>query len=139
MKNLFPVICADDVAACSEFYQRLLELKPVFEADWYAQLQSPDDPAVEIAFVQRSHASVPEGHRNPPAGVIVTLESEDVDDVHARAVELELPIVLALRDEDWGQRHFITRDPTGLLLDVVKVIPAAAEYAEAYAVGAKAD
>jgi catechol 2,3-dioxygenase-like lactoylglutathione lyase family enzyme len=134
VSNLFPVVCTEDVAACSRFYQRLLGLKPVFEADWYAQLQSPSDPAVEIAFVKRDHSSVPEGHQQAPAGVIVTLECDDVDAVHARARADGLPIELTLRDEDWGQRHFMTRDPSGLLLDVVKVIPASDEHAEGYAV-----
>ncbi len=132
MKSLFPVICTDDVTAISEFYQQLLGLKPVFETDWYVQLQAPSDPTVEIAFVQRTHPSVPKGHQNPPDGVIVTLESDDVDHIHACAVSLELPIVLNLRDEPWGQRHFITRDPTGLLLDVVKMIPAAADHTDSY-------
>ena len=41
---------------------------------------------------------------------------------------------LSLRDEDWGQRHFITRDPDGLAVDVVHVIPVtSAEAAGHYA------
>ncbi len=134
MKNLFPVICTDDVKGSSDFYQKLLGLEPVFEADWYVQLQAASEPTVEIAFVQRTHPSVPQGHQNPPAGVIVTLESDDVDEIHARAESLGLPIVLSLRDEAWGQRHFMTRDSTGLLLDIFKLIPAAPEYADSYVV-----
>ncbi len=128
MKSLFPVICTDDVAASSEFYRRLLGLEPIFEADWYVQLRAPRDPSIELAFVQRTHSSVPAGHQNPPDGVIVTVESDDVDNIHARAVRLDLPIILGLRDEPWGQRHFITRDASGLLLDVFRMIPAAPEY-----------
>lgn len=132
MTNLYPVICTDDVEVSSRFYQALLDLKPVFEADWFVQLQSPSDPAVELAFVERTHPSVPKAYQNKPAGVIVTLECDDVDAVHDRAENLNLPIELTLRDEDWGQRHFMTRDPNGLLVDIVKVIPASQEHAAGY-------
>ena len=36
------------------------------------------------------------------------------------------------RDEDFGQRHFITRTE-GVLIDVIKPIPPSAEFAELYA------
>jgi hypothetical protein len=38
-----------------------------------------------------------------------------------------------LRDEAWGQRHFITEDPDGVLVDVVTVIPPGEEFAALYA------
>ena len=132
MKNLFPVICTDDVSVSSKFYEDLFGLKPVFESDWYVQLRAPSDPCVEIALVQRDHPSVPTGHQSRPEGVIVTLESDDVDDIHALAVRMGLPIVLSLRDEAWGQRHFMTQDASGLLVDIVKLIPAAPDYAAGY-------
>ena len=43
-----------------------------------------------------------------------------------------LPILLAIRDEDFGQRHFITADPNGVLIDVIKPIPPSADYAALY-------
>jgi catechol 2,3-dioxygenase-like lactoylglutathione lyase family enzyme len=133
MTSLFPDICTNDVAAARDFYRVLLDMKVAFENDWYVQLQHPDDPRVQIAFVKRDHPSVPEGHRNQADGVIVTFETDDVDALYARARKLSLPTVLPLRDEDWGQRHFITRDPAGLLVDVVQLIAPSAEYADAYA------
>ncbi len=51
------------------------------------------------------------------------MEVDDVDAVHACAVSAGLPIVLGLRSEDFGQRHFMTVDPDGLLVDVITVIP----------------
>ena len=40
--------------------------------------------------------------------------------------------MLPLRSEDFGQRHFITRDPAGVMKDVIKVIPPSAEFAAQY-------
>jgi hypothetical protein len=32
-------------------------------------------------------------------------------------------MVLDLKSEKWGQRHFITKDPNGLLIDVIQNVP----------------
>ena len=47
-----------------------------------------------------------------------------------------LPILLPLRDEAFGQRHFITRDPNGVLIDIIKPIPPSGEFAAQYEAGA---
>ncbi|RZI75480.1 MAG: glyoxalase, partial [Variovorax sp.] len=44
--------------------------------------------------------------------------------------------LLTLRDEAFGQRHFITADPNGVLIDIVKPIPPSAEFAAQYAASA---
>jgi predicted enzyme related to lactoylglutathione lyase len=55
--------------------------------------------------------------------VLVTIEVDDVDAVGERAAGLGLPVVLPMRDEPFGQRHFMTVDPDGTLVDVVQAIP----------------
>ncbi len=128
MKSLFPDIRTRDVKACVDFYTTLFAFRPVFQADWYAQLVSPDNPSVQIAFVAQNHDSVPAAHQLAPQGVLVTLEVDDVDAVHARALELGHAITYGLRSEVWGQRHFMLLDPNGLLVDVVQPIPPAPEF-----------
>ena len=54
------------------------------------------------------------------------------DAVRARAGTMNAPIELELRDEPWGQRHFITRDLDGLLVDVVEPIAPNEECAALY-------
>jgi catechol 2,3-dioxygenase-like lactoylglutathione lyase family enzyme len=76
---------------------------------------------------------VPAGFRAVPAGSLVTVEVDDATALRTRAAELGAEVVLDLRDEPWGQRHFIVSDPDGLLVDVVQVIPPTREYAEQYA------
>lgn len=122
MNSLFPDICTDDVAACKNFYQALFDFEIVADLGWYVQLKSPRDPNLQIAFVERSHSSVPPGFRETPRGVFITIEADDVTPLAARARELGLSHVLELCDEQWGQRHFIVRDPNGLPVDVVQYI-----------------
>ncbi len=132
MKSLFPDICSDHLIESKEFYTSLLNFELVFEIDWYIQLRSPTDENLQIAFVQRRHSSVPVEFQDSPQGVVITIELDDVDSVYQKAQEVGYKIVCPLRDEEWGQRHFMTVDPNGLLVDVVKMIPPSPEFARKY-------
>ena len=132
MNSLFPVICVKSVSDNQKYYQSLFGLNTAFEIDWYAQLQSPENEFLQIAFVQRDHPSVPAKYQQIPSGVVATLEVEDVDQYYKKAKELGLNVALDLRDEEWGQRHFMVVDPNGLLVDVVKLIPPSKSFAEHY-------
>jgi uncharacterized glyoxalase superfamily protein PhnB len=139
MQSLFPDICCDDVKAARDFYVALFGFEPVFENAWYAQLRSPADPNLQIAFVQRDHDSVPAAHRLRPQGVLVTIVVDDAAAHYRRALEQRAPIVQALRDEVFGQRHFMAQDPTGLCVDVVEWIPFAPEFAREHGVPVEGD
>lgn len=125
----YPVLMVEDVAAISAFYQTHFHFRPLFESDWYVHLQSAEDAAVNLAILHGDHATIPELARGRAAGVLLNFEVEDVDAVHVRVRAAGLPILLDLRDEDFGQRHFITRDPAGVLIDVITPIPMTGAYA----------
>lgn len=130
--SVFPTICAGSVAETARFYRRLFGFETVFEVDWYVQLQAPGQPATQIGVVARTHGSVPTRHQRPPAGVLISIEVDDVDGVYLRSRAAGHPAVLSLRDEEWGQRHFITLDPAGTMVDVITPIaPSSPEYAAA--------
>lgn len=132
MKSLFPDICSRDLVESKEFYVSLLGFKVIFEIDWYIQLQSPSVESIQIAFVDINHPSVPKGHQKAPQGVVVTVEVDDVDAVYQKALNLKLPVIVELCDEEWGQRHFMVEDPNGLLVDVYAMIEPAPGFAEQY-------
>lgn len=122
MMTLFPVTFTDRLDEARDFYTNLFGLEVLVEISWYVHLALPANEGMQIAFVSSEHSSVPEALRGKPSGVAITLEFGDVDSLFDRAKEMALPIHLELRDEEWGQRHFITEDPTGLMVDVVKPI-----------------
>lgn len=132
--SIFPVVPAHDVARSRDFYAGLLGLRVVFDSGWYAQLQAATDETVQLGLVARGHETIPRAHLSAPAGVLISVEVDDVDAVYARAGDLALPVASDLRDEDFGQRHFMTVDPDGLLVDVITVIPYAPEVAGSGAV-----
>ncbi|MFH5227784.1 VOC family protein [Antrihabitans spumae] len=129
MFSLYPVICASDVALSRDYYRDVLGMKVVFDSGWFVHLQDPANETVQLGIVAREHDTVPVGYRTEPSGVLVTVEVDDTDAIHTRAVEHGLTIVMPLRSEEFGQRHFMTVDPDGLLVDVVTVIPFSEEQA----------
>lgn len=129
----YPVVTSADVPAAAAFYRDALGFATTYESDWYVSLRLG---AFELAILDHAHPTIPEGYRNPPRGVILNLEVDDVDAVHARLTgELGMTTALSLRDEDFGQRHVIVAAPDGVLLDVIQPIPPTAEFADAYAEG----
>ncbi|MEQ8444111.1 MAG: VOC family protein [Alphaproteobacteria bacterium] len=129
----YPVILTDDVTGTSRFYQDHFRFRPAFEADWYVHLQSAEDESVNLAILNGTHETIPAAGRGRTAGLILNFEVEDVDREYEMAERGGLPILLALRDEPFGQRHFITQDPNGVLIDVIKPIPPSAEFLAQYA------
>lgn len=131
--SFYPVLMVDDVAASADFYRDVLGFRVTFETDWYVSLRCDGG---ELAILDRTHDTVPEGFREPVRGILLNVEVEDAAVEHARMVgELQLPERLALRDEDFGQRHFIVEAPGGVLLDVIEPIEPSAEFLAAYAQG----
>ncbi len=124
----YPVILTHDVAATSTFYQEHFRFLVHFESDWYVHLQSSEDKNVNLAVLQCDNETVPEIMRGKVANMILNFEVEDVDREYNRAKSGGLPIQLSIRDEDFGQRHFITSDPNGVLIDVIKPIAPSAAF-----------
>jgi len=132
--SYYPVLMTSDVARSAAFYVAHFRFKPLFEAAWYVHLQSTEDESVNLAILDRNHPTIPEAGRGRSAtGLLLNFEVEDVDAEHERVQAAGLPILLSLRDEAFGQRHFITADPDGVLIDVIKPIPPSAEFAAQYA------
>jgi catechol 2,3-dioxygenase-like lactoylglutathione lyase family enzyme len=129
VNSIFPVICCEGIEQSTAFYADLLGLDVTFECGWYTLLRAPEDAQVQLGLVLRGHPSVPEAFRRAPQGVIVTVEVPDVDVVHARARAAGRQIVQELRDEEFGQRHFMVTDPDGALVDVVMSIPLSPRFA----------
>lgn len=65
-------------------------------------------------------------------GIIFSLEVDDADFAYAEAKKHVLEIVVPLRSEDWGQRHFCIKDPNGIYLAIVQAIEPTEAYQQGY-------
>ncbi|GAB2612789.1 VOC family protein [Streptomyces capparidis] len=134
LTSFYPVICTPRIKESRDFYTGLLGFEPTFEADWYVSLRRPGPRPFELALLDHEHPTLPAPYRAPVRGLLLNFEVEDVDAEWERlVVRGGLAPELPLRDEDFGQRHFIVADPAGVLVDVITPIPPSAEYAARYA------
>lgn len=130
--QFYPVIMTNRVAETASFFQNHFRFQAKFDSGWYVHLQSKEDATVNIAVMDGTHDSVPKEGRGQISGLILNFEVEDVDTEYEKAEANKLPILLPLRDEPWGQRHFITKDPNGVLIDVIKLIAPSKEFEAQY-------
>lgn len=134
-QQYYPVLVSNQVAETVRFYIDHFGFRPLFEADWYVHLQSGEDATVNVAVLQAGHPTLPVPTAPRAAGLLINFEVDDVDAQHARLQAAGVPVLLALRDEAFGQRHFIVADPNGVLIDIITPIAPSAEFAAAYADG----
>lgn len=130
LQTSYPVLMTADVAAAAAFWTGTFGFERTFTSDWYVSLRRG---TCELAVLDADHPTVPAPARGHVAtGVLVNLEVDDVDAEHAR-VRDHVEVLLPLRSEDFGQRHFIARGPDGVLVDVITPIPPSPAFADAFA------
>lgn len=131
MTSFYPVVMTTDAPAAARFFTDHFGFEATFATDWYVSLRREQ---AELAFVAHDHESVPAGFGTPASGMLLNVEVDDARAAHRRLVlEGSLECVLDLRDEPFGQRHFIVAAPGGVLVDVIEPIEPSAEFVAAFA------
>lgn len=116
--RILPNICSSNLLESKKFYVELLGLKVKYDSDWYVQLCSPEDSEIEYGIIQRDHDLVPKECQNTAGGMYVTFVVDDVDAIYTTAIKMGIPIVQEPRNEFYGQRRFLVKDPNNFLIDV---------------------
>jgi predicted enzyme related to lactoylglutathione lyase len=111
VRRVVPNVFDDDPAATRAFYTGMFELEVAMDMGWIATLSAPGAPTAQVSVFARDG----EDGRDP----FVSIEVDDVDAAHERAVRLGHEVVYALRDEPWGVRRFMVRDPGGRVVNVL--------------------
>lgn len=117
----YPVLLVADVGQTAAFYQAHFGLEPVFASSWYVHLRATHTATVELAIMDYDHDTIPPAGRQKTTGLLLSLEVADAAAEYARLAP-GVSILQELRDEPFGQRHFICADPNGVLLDVITPI-----------------
>lgn len=120
--SFYPLLQVTDVAATALFYERQLGFSRIFDSDWYVQLRAASEHPFEIAIIAADHDSIPAAAQGPSRNVILSFYVEDAAAEAARLAQAGVPIIQRLRDEVFGQRHFIAADPNGILIDIITPI-----------------
>lgn len=120
--RLFPSIFTEKLRESRAFYVSVLGFEVGFESNWFVRLVSPGEGGLELGLVVRDHETIPRGFRDFPRGVLITLVVDDVDEVHARAVQHDVIVVEPPRDMFYGMRRMLINDPNGQLIDVSSLL-----------------
>jgi catechol 2,3-dioxygenase-like lactoylglutathione lyase family enzyme len=104
-----PNIRSERPAESRDFFVDLLGFEVAMDLGWVVTVASPANPSVQVTIVGN----------DDPAAPGISVEVADVDAVHARALERGLEIVYPLRDEEWGVRRFMLREPSGTVVNVL--------------------
>jgi catechol 2,3-dioxygenase-like lactoylglutathione lyase family enzyme len=104
-----PNIKSERPAETRDFFVDLLGFDVAMDLGWIVTARSPSNPAVQVTIVGN----------DDPAAPGISVEVADVDEIHSRAVERGYEILYPLRDEDWGVRRFMLREPSGTVVNVL--------------------
>jgi uncharacterized glyoxalase superfamily protein PhnB len=109
IERAVPNLRSDRPEETRDFFVQLLGFELAMDLGWVVTVASPDNRSAQVTLITNDDPSAP--------GISVGVD--DVDAVHARAVEQGYEIVYPLRDEEWGVRRFMLREPGGTMVNVV--------------------
>jgi catechol 2,3-dioxygenase-like lactoylglutathione lyase family enzyme len=111
VKRIKPNIQSDRFDESRTFYEDVIGLEEHGGLDWILFFGT-DTREVQLSVMKL----------DVKAGIHpdVSIEVDDVDAVHERAVQARAEIVYPLTDEDWGLRRFFVRDPNGAVINVTQ-------------------
>jgi catechol 2,3-dioxygenase-like lactoylglutathione lyase family enzyme len=111
VKRIVANIAADRVESAKAFYADVLGLRLVMDLGWIATFAADQAsiPQISVAAEGGSNTPVPD----------ISVEVDDVDDVHRRALAAGFRVEYGPFDEPWGVRRFYVRDPFGRLVNIL--------------------
>src|SRR5215217_5073469 len=104
-----PNIKSERPAETRDFFVDLLGFEVAMDLGWVVTVASPTNPSAQVTIVGNDDMAAPG----------ISVEVTDVDAVHATAVERGYEIVYPLRNEEWGVRRFMLREPSGTVVNIL--------------------
>lgn len=129
IEAMFPVMVTPDLDAVKQFYEAVFGFNVAFyDPNFYLHLVSPNSGA-QLGFLLPNHDTQP-AFLHPlmsTDGYVISLEVKDATQAYAEAKNLNLSFAMHLKEEVWGQIHFMLQDPAGFRVDVVQHLEVAGD------------
>lgn len=122
IEAMFPVMVTPNLEAVKQYYETVFGFNTVFyDPNFYLHLVSPD-AGTQLGFLVHNHSSQPEFLQAmmSASGYVISLEVKDATMAYEEAKNLKLNIVMEIKEEVWGQIHFMLQDPAGFRIDIVQ-------------------
>lgn len=114
-------IITGQLTQSNDFYVEKLGFEPVFVSDWYIHLKNGP---VELGLM----AATPEMPAAPANGVWLSLGVANADTEYTRLKSAGASLDAEPKDQPWGERCFIVRDPNGFGINLSQSIPVNEEF-----------
>lgn len=111
VKRIVANIAAENVERARAFYADILGLRLVMDHGWIMTFAADTSAAPQISVASQGGSGTPVPD--------LSIEVDDLDDVHQRALAAGFSIEYGPTHEPWGVRRFYVRDPFGKLLDIL--------------------
>ena len=115
IRRAVPDLTSADLGRSRVFYGDFLGFSVGMDLGWVINFVSPDNPTAQVIVMDQDRTAVVQPD--------LTIEVDDVDHLHAQAVDRGYEVVHPLTDEPWGVRRFFVRDPDGKVVNVVSHAP----------------
>jgi predicted enzyme related to lactoylglutathione lyase len=113
IRRVVPNIQSARMEESRKFYTEILGLKVAMDMGWIVTLVSPGNPTAQVSLLRGPAPTISQTQ------VTLSIEVEDVDAIHAKAVAGQSPIIYPLTTEPWGIRRFHVVDPNGVVINVM--------------------
>jgi lactoylglutathione lyase len=111
VRRIVANIAAADPDLARAFYERLLDLEVVMDHGWILTFAAATSAAPQLSVASEGGSGTPVPD--------LSIEVDDVDQIHQRAIAAECEIIYGIADEPWGVRRFFVRDPFGMILNIL--------------------
>lgn len=120
LQKLFPITITEKIIEFRDFYTKVFNFDVVFEAEWYIHMrhESGTELAVMLPNLENQPSIIHKWYTGE--GVIYSFEVDDAKKEYDRIKDIGVDICFDLRDEEWWQRHFMLKDPSGMIIDIVQ-------------------
>lgn len=122
IQAMIPVMEAPNLEDIKQFYTSVFGFNAAFfDPGFYLHLVSPST-GVQLGFLLPNHVSQPQFLQPVMSldGYVISFEVADAAKAYTEARTMGLNIVMELKEEAWGQIHFIVKDPAGFKIDVIE-------------------
>jgi catechol 2,3-dioxygenase-like lactoylglutathione lyase family enzyme len=111
VKRIITNIAAKELERARSFYADVLDLRPVMDHGWIVTFAAETSAAPQISVAREGGSGTPVPD--------LSIEVDDLDNVHQRALAAGFPIEYGPMREPWGVRRFYVRDPFGRLINIL--------------------
>jgi catechol 2,3-dioxygenase-like lactoylglutathione lyase family enzyme len=111
VKRIVANIAAEHVDHAKRFYADVLGLHVVMDHGWILTFAGEGNAAPQISIATEGGSGTPVPD--------LSIEVDNLEEVHQRVLAAGLPIEYGPKSERWGVTRFYVRDPFGRLLNIL--------------------